>query len=91
MTIHVSERDIALLSAPTPKLPVNPSNRVGDVVWCDVKFYPKAPWTHEDPKGVARDFAWVFARDGNGNRHEVLVWKFSNAQTDECYRLWHRQ
>jgi hypothetical protein len=67
-------------------LPVNLSNRSGDVVWAKLKCWPKPPWLWEDERGIEREFAFVFLTDdavaSNGTR---LVWRYPG---HDVWRIW---
>jgi hypothetical protein len=68
-------------------VPVNPSNRFGDVVWAAATTYPRAPWVNEDGQGIVREFRWVRMADQNGQSVQTLVWRFPG---DDVYRPWGR-
>src|SRR5947209_17651240 len=60
MTRHVIDAAGRLIPDGDRYLPVNPSNRYGDVVWARLVSVPRMPWTHEDDKtGEIRNFAYV--------------------------------
>jgi hypothetical protein len=68
-------------------LPVNPTNRHGDLVWAKLRRSPKAPWTWEDARGITREFAYVSFVDDVGAASSQLVWRFPG---EDIYRLWDR-
>jgi hypothetical protein len=65
-------------------IPVNPTNKYGDVLWAKI-YEPKPPRRHRDSNGNVLDVAWVLVGRCNGDGCTTrLVLKRSD---EEVYRL----